>query len=303
MKAERQYRQLSSRVIQSRQRNSGLDIVDNRINNMQQLNFSHRPIQRLIRLDGKDYDQIGVFRNDEVFERINKLNPGRKMGDLVKLANDSKIYDAHNNLEIIPNAIPIKSERDLALERIQTSSEEIRLEQRKYDYPIGKTLFAPIDHAIIVINDGPIEFVGTGGLIGCVEVMIEYCTETDKGYLVAHVNSAISKNIPEINRQLTIMITALGEALGRQINWNEFVRDEDTKKLTLVRSAGLGEQELLINMGQILAESGAHMRLVSSTSVSMRITPRGAEYYDNRIGRPKMDYRTSPGYPFPEGEE
>lgn len=256
-------------------------------------------LQRVIRLEENDYPFPEVFNTDGVFDKIKELNPLKTMIEIKYLACCKEVYDANNNLCLIPDAIPAKSEREIKLERIQSSSTILNLEQKQGDYPIGKTLFAPINCAILVINDGPIEFVGTGGLIGCVEVMIEYHTEDSKGYLVAHVNSAISTNLDEINRQLTIMIDALGKELRKKIKWSDFTKGRHNK-ITLVRSAKLGEQELLINIADILAKSGAHMRLVSSTSVSMKITPDGAEYYDNIEHHPKLDYRREKGYPFPE---
>jgi hypothetical protein len=269
---------------------------------------SAHPLQRVILYKNVQYRKVDLNKknNNSVYEsvwelaRINNI----EMGPMFKMADQDVVYNAEKKFEKEDVEVE-KSKEEERNEKGATKSKEITLEKRKTGYPDVKTLFAPIDKAIIVINNGYYQFVGTSGLINCVEVMIEYHTETDKGYLVAHVNGGIEDDETEIRGQLTIMLEALGNMLKQNINWEDFEKDSPKHKLTLVRSSNLKEQRLLINMRNILAESGAHMRLVNSNSATMEITVEGAKYYDNQPEeddkRPvKTDYRDKEGYPFPE---
>ncbi|MGC2237442.1 MAG: DUF4157 domain-containing protein [Pyrinomonadaceae bacterium] len=265
-------------------------------------------IQRVITYKGKQYKSlkdVGSEKGNDVFTQYQ----ASKDADKAKKLNDPKnVYDLENGLKLVELQI-VKSKQELRNELGASRTTDVAFETRESDdhYPRDATLYAPINHAIIVINDGPYEYVGTGGLIGCVEVMIECHTETDKGYLVAHVSSDIDDNEPEIKRQLNVMLQALGEELNAPLRWRDFRKGSKTHKLTLVRSARLGEQILLTNMRNILAENGAYMNLLNSNSASMRITAEGAEYLDNQQRQddttpPNMDYRKEAGYPFPEGK-
>ncbi|TDX00342.1 hypothetical protein [Dinghuibacter silviterrae] len=265
-------------------------------------------VQRKILYKGTQYNRAELFdkTNAKIFDEILALGKiaGYNMGGVSKMANDGKVYDAENNFVEADVALE-KTPQERRIEASLPHAKEVTLEKRTRDYPDVKTLFAPIDKAIIVINDGHYQFVGTSGLINCVEVMIEYHTETDKGYLVAHVNGGIEDDEAEIRRQLTLMLETLGQHLRKEINWAEFEEDSPTKKITLVRSAKLKEQNMIVNMRNILAESGAHMQLVNSNSASMEITADGARYYDNmpdkpNVSPPETDFRKTEGYPFKE---
>ena len=269
--------------------------------------ISNRIVQRILVYNAVQYKSmkdLAGAADKSVFKLYMSCKDPKKKE---KLDDKEKIYDLSNlHADIIQEVSGTieKTDREKLDEFGASKIREITLEKRIEDYPEGATLYAPINKAIIVINDGQYQFVGTSGLIGCVEVMIECHTETDKGYLVAHVSSEFEDDVDEIERQLGVMLAALSDHLGTAIDWSAFKLNSKTHKLTLVRNAKLGEQRLLINMRNILASSGAEMNLVNSNSASMEVTVRGAMYYDNmREGLsspPKTDYRKTEGYPFPE---
>lgn len=210
------------------------------------------------------------------------------------LADPVRLYDLANDLTLVERAAEQvgQSERAQRNELGQGRTTEIVLEQRVEDYPQEATCYAPIEHALLVINDGPIRFVGTNGLLGCVEVMIEYRAEREIGYMVAHVSSEIADDEAEVGRQLQVMLDALSREIGQAISWAEFGGEDGRATLTLVRNNPDGHEEnLFLNMRNILAESGAAMRIVNSPSVSLEITSEGALYYDNQEHEPEMDYR------------
>jgi hypothetical protein len=271
-------------------------------------------VQRVLTYRGKQFnikkdiygDKTGAY---EAYTRSTDPDKERK------LLNKVRLYDLEDGLKDVTDKDVMIDGRSEATKRGEGNALKTReidleveigpeVEKRSEDYPEDATLYAPIDHAILVINEGPYKFVGTGGLIGCVEVMIEYQTKTDKGYLVAHVSSDIEDDEEEVRRQLTLMLTTLGKELDEEIHWSDFTGESATNKLTLVRSRKLMEQKLLIHMVNILAESGASMRLLNTTSATMEITATGAKYYNNQkdvgVTPPKMDYRASKGYPFSE---
>jgi hypothetical protein len=263
-------------------------------------------IQRKLKYKEKLFTTMKEVSADrDVFNAVQSFKKSLGAKVVTDLLEDKvKVYDLEDGLkEVSGKDVPVEVDskqksRDKEGARKTT---DIQLPFKKGDYPKGSTLYAPIDHAIIVINNGGgYQFVGTSGLLGCVEVMIEYHTGTDSGYLVAHVNSHIGEDEAEIRSQLTIMLDALGRHLNKEIKWSDFGEGSKTTKLTLVRDHSDVEQTLLVNMRNILAESGAHMHLVNSTSASMEITVQGAKYYDNHGQNVKTDYRKEPGYPFPE---
>lgn len=268
------------------------------------------PVQRVLIYGGEQFKtKRDLAKSKAAFNAfLDSQDPNKG----AKLDHSSKVYTlTDEKTAILPLAeISVSTEKspeEQRNERGKSKSTEVSLPFRLEDYPKGSTLYAPIDHAVVMINNGPFEFVGTDGLIGCVEVMIECHTELDSGYLVAHVNSHIDSDEGEIRRQLGVMLSALSKELNEEIEWSQFVSGSKTRKLTLVRSANLAEQKLLVNMRNILAESGAHMAVVNSNSVTMQITAKGAQYYDNmREPKPKLDYRSDPDYPkhmLPSDEE
>ena len=260
-------------------------------------------VQRVLTYKGNQYKSMQDLAKstDGAYDVYMK---SEAVGKKQKLTDKKNIYNLEDDrLGKVEGSVE-KTEKELRNEFGVSKSKEIKLEKRIDNYPKGATLYAPINKAILVINEGKYKFVGTSGLIGCVEVMIECHTDTDKGYLVAHVSSEIDDNENEIRRQLGVMLGALSDHMNQKIDWSDFKSGSTTHKLTLVRSAKLGEQKLLINISNILAESGAEMKLVNSNSASMEITVLGAKYYDNQPEGlqkpPTTDYRTTKGYPFPE---
>ncbi len=194
--------------------------------------------------------RILIYKKDQYknMQDLAKSNNGAYEAYMASKAVDkkTKLTDSKNaynledeDLKKVEGSVK-KTESELRNEIGASKSKEIELEKRIEDYPKGATLYAPINKAIIVINNGQYQFVGTSGLIGCVEVMIECQTDTDKGYLVAHVSSAIDEN--EIKRQLSVMLTALSQQLDKKIDWSDFPKNSETHKLTLGRSAELGEK-------------------------------------------------------------
>ena len=229
-----------------------------------------------------------VFKDDAAYKAY--MAADKDLRD--KYLNDlNKYYDLGDNFK----EVKLSQEQILSAQKAQKLKKnflEISLPQRLDPYPEDRTIYAPINKAILVINDGPIRFVGTDGLIGCVEVMIEYHAEKEIGYVVAHVDSHIDEDEKEIKRQLDLMLSALSEELKQKISWAEFTDKNKKAKLTLVRNnAQSSEPKLAINMKRILAESGATMRMVNSTSVALEITPEGGVYHDNYDHKPKLDYR------------
>ena len=192
--------------------------------------------------------------NSEAFAAfMDSANPEKR----ARLSDAKNVYDMEKDFELVSASVE-KTEKEKVDESAKSQTEEMELPARVDDYPKEQTLYAPIDRAWLVINDGPIRFVGTNGLIGCVEVMIEYHAEREKGYLVAHVNSHIEDNQVEIRRQLGVMLRALSDMIGKEINWGEFTGSDGRAILTLVRHNPLNnEPRLFINMRNILAESGA----------------------------------------------
>lgn len=261
--------------------------------------------QRVLKYGEKQFKSMKELAQDsEAFEAFQ----GSGVSDKRQKLNDStRVYDLKDPdlKEVVDEQVEGPSEQELRNANGASKGRETVLEKRIIDYPKDHTLYAPIDKAIVVVNPEIYRFIGTSGLIGCVEVMIECHASGNSGYLVAHVSSDIEDNEEEIRRQLGVMLNGLGREMHEEINWDAFKHDSPTHKLTLVRSAQLGEQRLLINMRNILAESGAEMVLVNSNSASMEVSVHGTRYYDNqRSGvseiAPRTDYRSEKGYPFPE---
>jgi hypothetical protein len=245
--------------------------------------------QRVLFYKGATYkNKQELAKNGEAFSAFLKAPVGEKEK---YLSDPVKVYDLGDNFKLVDAPVE-KSAAEKRNEAGAKKTTEVHLKVNTEDYPEDATLYAPINKAILVINDGPIRFVGTSGLLGCVEVIIEYHAERESGYVVAHVSSDVEDDEAEIRRQLNLMLGALSEELQTEISWAEFNDKNGKARLTLVRNnPHNNEPRLFVNMRNILAESGASMAIVNSPSVTLEITPGGGLYYINQ-GNPKMDFRS-----------
>nr|WP_321485535.1 hypothetical protein [uncultured Draconibacterium sp.] len=84
-----------------------------------------------------------------------------KTVDKKKLTDSKNAYNLEDeDLKKVEGSVK-KTESELRNEIGASRSKEIKLEKRIEDYPKGATLYAPINKAIIVINNGQYQFVGT----------------------------------------------------------------------------------------------------------------------------------------------
>lgn len=276
--------------------------------------------QRVIKYKGVIYDnknhnifKLGKSEFDEVIKIL-----GIGMSKLMGYQTDgSNIYTIDHDNKTFTKEAYNQSDRILTSEELRNiqaekNTTEIRPRIREEHYPEKSTLYAPLDKAIIAINhdssESDLNYIGTSGLSGCVEVIMECHTETDDGYLVSHVFSDHAGKISLLRNMLNLMLSELNHDLSSHIIWEDFSKiNSSACKITLVRNKYIGlsnreEDQLFIDMRNILTDFGAHIHAIASSSVSIQITPEGAIYFNNNNPdkRIDLDYRKNDDYYFEE---